>query len=203
MNFTELNAAVVTITNRPDLVAETSLAVRRATARMHSIDFWPKDIQEVTLSLITPAFLGQIDTTILPFSRFRAMKYLREYNLVHSGRERYMTKVEPDCLVDEYGYEIQSLWYPAGTVINWKVGYAVQAIAGITGLSVGYYQNPDVSPTTFSSWIAQIEPWCIVEDAAARVLKLTGQLDLANSIAQEAVESLMLLRQNYLEGVGR
>jgi hypothetical protein len=42
----ELQADVITITNRPDLVAETLLAVKKATLKMHQLDFFYKDLVE-------------------------------------------------------------------------------------------------------------------------------------------------------------
>ena len=44
--FTELCNDVYTMTKRPDLVAETKLAVKAATLKAHQSDFYPKDIYE-------------------------------------------------------------------------------------------------------------------------------------------------------------
>jgi hypothetical protein len=111
--------------------------------------------------------------------------------------------MEVDQLNDSYGLERSNIWYPAGSVINWKVGPSTVATGGISGLTVGYYQSPDINPATFSSWIANAEPWVIIQDASASILRMTGQPELANGLVMEAKESTQLLIQNYLEGGGR
>jgi hypothetical protein len=56
MTLAELIAEVYTLTGRPDLVAETSAAVRKATLKMHSVDFFYRDLQEKIITFTTPAY---------------------------------------------------------------------------------------------------------------------------------------------------
>ena len=44
--YQELYDDVVTITKRPDLAAETALAIRAATLKLHQSDFYFKDLFE-------------------------------------------------------------------------------------------------------------------------------------------------------------
>jgi hypothetical protein len=48
--FSELCSEVHTLTNRPDLVNETKLAVKAATLKLHQKDFFYKDISEQGVS---------------------------------------------------------------------------------------------------------------------------------------------------------
>lgn len=45
-SLNSLVSDVYTLTNRPDLVAETALAVKKATLKMHHVDFFARDIWE-------------------------------------------------------------------------------------------------------------------------------------------------------------
>ena len=49
-SFTSLLNDVYTITNRPDLIAETKLAVKQATLKMHQSDYYPKDLFETGIA---------------------------------------------------------------------------------------------------------------------------------------------------------
>ena len=45
MTLAELIAEAYTLTARPDLVAETASAIRKATLKMHSVDYFYRDLQ--------------------------------------------------------------------------------------------------------------------------------------------------------------
>jgi hypothetical protein len=206
MLFVDIVASVVTVTNRPDLVAETQLAVRRATARLHGCEYFPRDLTTAVVS--AAGYSGSIDVTSAPISRYRAAKYLRESLATPTGQERYLTKIEPDSLVDSYGRSQLNYWWEAGNVLNWSLGVSLgSGGTALSSLVLGYYQNPDVSIAGYdvagNSWIATTEPWCIIEEAAAKVLRLTGQLDVANALQMQADESRRELIISHLEGVGR
>lgn len=206
MLLSELVTSVMTITNRPDLVAETNLAIRRATQRLHGCESFPKDIRTVVLPVSPAAMAGAIDTSLAPFTRFRAMKWLRESVPLPTGRERFLTKLEPDMLTDSYGIGSTNIWWLAGSTINWNVAYLSTSPSGLSALELGYYQNPDTNLATYdasNSWIAVNEPWCIIEEASAKILRLTGQLDVANALQQQADQSRFELIASYLEGQGR
>ena len=50
--FAELLADVYTLTNRSDLIAETKLAVKMATLKMHQRDYFYKDIRETGIQFL-------------------------------------------------------------------------------------------------------------------------------------------------------
>ena len=49
-SLNSLMTDVMTITNRADLIAETKLAVKQATLKMHQVDYFPKDIFETGIA---------------------------------------------------------------------------------------------------------------------------------------------------------
>ena len=73
MNFTELMTEVYAVTKRPDLSAETALAVKSATLKLHQSDFYFKDLFETGISFTESSFIQTLDIkTVIP--RFRALK---------------------------------------------------------------------------------------------------------------------------------
>ena len=65
--FSDLLSDVYAVTNRPDLVADTKLAVRTATLKAHRSDFYPKDLFETGLTFSTPALLAVLVKLVLCF----------------------------------------------------------------------------------------------------------------------------------------
>jgi hypothetical protein len=68
--FTALLADVYDITKRSDLVAETTLAVRAATLKLHQSDFYPKDLSEAKVQFASSAYFQSLAYSSL-FPRFR------------------------------------------------------------------------------------------------------------------------------------
>lgn len=167
MNFTELVAEVYTITNRPDLVAETALAVKSATLTLHRKDSFYKDLFETALQYTTVDYLQTIDYRTL-FANYRSLKYLRKFDPTSTPSVSVLKDefeiVTPDQVFDSYNLERSDVCYVAGSVIqvksSTKIGYSL----------IGVYLNPIVStPATYSSWIALEAPYAIVFAAAALI----------------------------------
>lgn len=169
MTLTELQAEVYTITKRPDLVAETTLAVRQATLALHQSDFFWKDLQETGLSFPTAAYLQEIEyRSILP--RFRAIKYLRKSDSF-GATGAFFTVITPEAVLDLYGTDRTDVCYAAGASIEIKSSTQIQYAI------LGYYENPNVTVAGFSSWIALDHPYAIVFEAAEKIFKMTGKTE--------------------------
>ena len=63
---------VYTMTKRPDLVADTLLAVKKATLKAHHTDFYPKDLLDSGLQFDTLEYIQCIEYRTL-FPRFRTL----------------------------------------------------------------------------------------------------------------------------------
>lgn len=167
MNLTELRQEVYTITNRPDLTAETLLAVRQATLALHQTDYWWKDLKETGISFLVPAYTQELSfRPIIP--RFRALKYLRKSD--SSGTVgAFFTVIQPEAVLDNYNMDRTDVCYAAGDSIEIKSSTQFQYAV------MGYYENPDISTTGYSSWIATDHPYAIVFEAAEKVFKMIGK----------------------------
>lgn len=198
MIFADMVTEVYTITNRADLAAETALALRKATLKMHGVDFWARDLAEVALVIAPAAANVQIDIpTSLP--NLRAVAYIRDAATgVPAINSRMFQHIEPRAALDEYFIEKYDVWYQGGNNIN------IKSSLPISNLVVGYYKNPTVSPLgSYSSWIANEQPYVLIEEAAATIFKMTGNAEMARFYDQQSAQNIALLRQNYLEGVAR
>src|SRR4051812_5601790 len=110
--FSNIVADVYTLTARPDLVAETSLAVRNATLKAHRLEKWKRDIQE--LSVLIPTNTQAVVQLDIPtyFARWRQFKYIRPVDaLTLSPFSKFLTVLEPDGIFDEYLAEKTDVYY--------------------------------------------------------------------------------------------
>lgn len=183
-----LVADVKTITNRPDLVAETAIAVKAATLQLHRSDFFYKDITEVALQFDNPLlYLQNIEYRTL-FPGFRAMKYLRKFDPNSTDTESngvgpFLQLITPEQALDSYLQARTDVYYLAGDSIQIKsstaMGYCL----------IGVYQNPVVTEEGYNSWISDEAYYAIVFAAAAIVF---GSV-LNNSSKQRANQELAML----------
>lgn len=183
--FTELLADVYTLTNRPDLVAETTLAVKAATLKMHQRDFFPKDLFETGISFSTSEYQQQLDyRSILP--RYRALKYIRKTDVTAVPGD-FLSVILPEQTLDSYKVTKDNVVYLAGAVLQIRSSTLLQYII------LGCYNNPSVDPTAYSSWIALDHPYAIVFEAARVVFKSIGFMEESSQmdrLVQEQVQEL-------------
>jgi hypothetical protein len=196
MTLAELQAAVIVITNRPDLVSETVGAIRKAVFKMHSADTWSQDFKEVVVplgaSLYTNDFKYSLDLTSTLISKFRAALYLREYSAAQSSALIDFTRIEPDYLFDSYHVEKRNYFYHAGDSL------VLRADKVLTSVQLGYYKFPDTASASFSSWIARDFPDCIIDEASSIVFKAIGKDEEFARFAALAKENIAMLQMSQL-----
>lgn len=213
MNFGELCQEVYTLTNRPELVNETQLALRRAAIKFHSIDFWLRDKVERTVQF-TASSAVQLDVTAL-FERFRKFGHLAPFDPVTgsvlpcydqgSGQARGLKEISPAALFDPYNNNKNDVFYLAGNFLNIKFG------SGQSGLYASWYKYPLVQPHNFNSWIAELYPYLLVDEAAGYLFTAMGQIEDAmrftdpvrGSVYDPMNGHLKILRTNELEALAR
>ena len=203
---------VYTLTARPDLVAETAVAVRKATMKAHQADFWKSDI------VINPQFTLPSPATDLtaPSSRYsinladpssfpllRKVAYIKQYipptgetPIITSGwdtllsygicnsRQTNYDECSAESVIDDYHIERTNYWYQAGKQVLLRIFEPVLYVA------IGYYAYPNVTPATYNSWIANDYPDLIVEEAAATVFRMIGKLDESAAYASNWRDNL-------------
>lgn len=203
--FSDTADQVYTLTNRSDLTAETSLAVRQATLGAHHSDKYLRDLFELQVA-VTPAAVFSLDIPTY-FPQYRQFKYIRPYDLVTGSFASFFLEfLAPDAIFDEYLIEKVNVAYVAGTNLNMKL----QGDYG--GFVVGYYKNPILSPDgSYNSWIAQDFAHIIVMEASIRIFTMIGYEEAAGRMrrllyepgADGAPSEFNRFRAAALEEIGR
>jgi hypothetical protein len=170
MTLTELQQEVYTLTNRPDLVAETLSAVRAATLKLHQSDYYYKDIYETGISFPTAAYLQQIDYRFL-IPRYRSLKYIRKTDSTGAQDLGFFDIIVPENVLDSYKVNRTDVAYVAGSVIQLKSSTEFQY------LIFGCYIQPNITEASYDSWVALDHPYAIVFEATATVFKAIGDTE--------------------------
>lgn len=210
-----LAADVYVITNRPDLVAETKVAIRKAIRKFHGADTFKRDLrtQRVDMKVLTPTEPNQyrwaIDlATFTRWRRFKSVNYpaglIPPYNQIPApmrdiaygvNRTNNFVEISPDNLYDGYGYERLNYFMVVGNTVNVKSGWYIDL------LEFAYYQWPEIpasDSTTLGSWIATDYPDAIVEEASGQVFKMIGKDEEFNRFNALFLENLSILRASDL-----
>lgn len=188
---------VYTLTNRPDLVGETLLAVRNATLKAHSSDFYPKDLFETGIIFdYEQAQQTFAYKELIP--RWRALKYLREYS--YSGNTgtpgKFLDVVTPETLLDSYNIHKEDVCYLAGYQLQ------IRAKAASKYFLLGCYVHPTVTPDNYNSWIADEHPSAIIYEAAATIFKTIGYDEQTAAYRGLVADEYALLRADNILAVG-
>lgn len=213
-SFSELRDTVYTITNRPDLVNETTLALRKALFKFHSADSWKQDLNMVVLTMAshTPLEQWRWNIPLSTFPRHRRPKNLRippqdfRVGMPSSGNALFYPPfnqlsthggfqfLTEDNIFDSYLLEKSNYFYMAGASIYIKASWEPLK------LEYWYYQNPLFSstedPNNISSWIADQFPDYICEEASSAVFKAIGKDDEVSRYREIFAENLQLLRMS-------
>lgn len=191
--FTALMNDVYALTKRPDLVAETTYAIKAATLKAHKSDFYPKDIVETGVAFETSSYLQTLAHKEL-FPLWRAVAYARKATPADVGA--FFEVLTPQDILDSYGVEKTNICYLAGSSFQFRSSDNFQYIL------LGYYSDPVIDPELYSSWIAQEQSPLIVYDAAATIFKTIGY-DEQNAAYRDMVSTeIALLKQNNILAEG-
>jgi hypothetical protein len=170
MGLTDLIQEVITNTNRPELLAETKLAIRRATIKMHNLDYFTGDITEGKLS-ITPTIKPRIDMTQFG-QRFR--KFSAIYVMIDGKLSKAIPKIDPEVFNSS---SATSGYYTLGGTL------VIQNCGVVSGIIFQYYTAPVTTDDDYNSWIASKHPFAIIDEASRTVLASVGNLEKANFFA--------------------
>lgn len=167
--LTSLVNDVYLLTNRPDLVGETLLAVKTATLKAHQLDYFYKDIFETGVMFDESLAQQSLDyKTIIPL--WRALKYVRSYDFSSSPGTPgdFLEVVTPDDILDDYSINRENITYVAGQTLQ------IRTLAAGQYFLVGCYLYPNTGTETYESWIAREQPAAILYEAAATIFKTIG-----------------------------
>lgn len=188
-----LCSEVYTLTKRPDLVAETELAVRAATLKAHQSDFFARDLAESGIQWSVPDYFQSLDFLNL-WPRFRALKFLRKYSGGEPGA--FFKVVTPEQVLDSYGLAKSDICYLAGSSIE------IKSSTQDTYMLIGLYLNPDTTSTGYNSWISDSHPFVIVYEAARSLYKMIGFDEQAAQFEKLVAEQYQELKLSNVKLVG-
>lgn len=187
MTLSELIQEVYIITGRPDLVNDTASAVRSATLKAHQSDYYYKDIFESGIAFSTAEFIQNLDYRAL-ISNWKALKYLRKFDIVSGTPGRELDIVVPENVFDDYATQKQDICYGAGAFIQ------INSSTKEQNYLLGCYVNPIITTAGYNSWVALDHPYYIIFDAAATVFKAIGKDDEATTYRTLMAEQLAMLK---------
>ena len=194
-SFASLVADVISLTNRPDLVAETNLAVKAATLKAHQSDDYIKDFQEFSVQFSTAEYYQTLEyKNVVPL--WRKPRYVRKYDATGSSPSNFLEYIEPEKVIDSYGADRLDVFYVAGVNLQIRSSTLLQYIL------VGAYVNPTVTSSGFSSWIADDHPFAIIYEAASIIFKTIGYDEQVSVYRMMVQEQLQQLRQHAVTGLG-
>lgn len=186
----EIIADVYSLTKRPDLVAETDVAVRAATLKAHHSDFFPKDLFETGIQWNPTDYIQELDyRNLIP--RWRAFKYLRKAEVTGEGG-KFFDLILPEQVLDSYNITRDDVCYLAGEVLK------IRSSSLDSYMLLGCYLNPVITETGYSSWIALDCPYAIVYDAAATIFKTIGFDEQERTYRNLVAEQYAYLKQNVV-----
>jgi hypothetical protein len=199
---------IVDDTGRPDkAVADATGSsiierrIRRAVLGMHRIDFWKKDFRDQIYIFDQTGQIQVIDATFLP--RLRAFGYIRKWdgnlqdqyqnNVTGAPKGSSLDEINPEKMLDGYGYDKQDVFYRAGDDIKLNLSAPVDRVL------IGWFQDPFLDPIKASdSWILANYPDLISAIVKRRIFRDIGKDDESKASDQEYSEELLKLQTNNI-----
>lgn len=199
--FSDLVTQVVDITDRGESTAMIQLAIAKATLKAHLADFWLKDMVEVK---VPPGeVIGQRIQIFLSdnvFNGFRAIGYINGYDdVTDPGNPTVMQEfVEnaPSNIRNIYGVNKLDVYYLAGDVLTLLAGVVPPKFL------IGFWKIPPVQAANYKSWIAEMYPPIIVDEACGEVFGSVGDADEAKRRRDMFVGNLQFVRINSVLATG-
>jgi hypothetical protein len=197
-DFNSLIADVITLTNHPELVAETTLAVKAATLKMHKTDFYFKDLFETGIIFDTADYLQTLTYRTL-FPQYRSLKYIRKYDgsTTPGTPGKFFEIITTDEVLDSYKIQRADVAYIAGSVIQMRSSTADKYCM------MGVYIDPIITDSaTYNSWIAIEQPYAIIFEAAALIYGLLENEKAQTKYTAEAADQITELKMSNIVAVG-
>lgn len=190
------------LTARPDLVAETTAAVKAATLKMHQCEYFPKDIYETGIQFSSSAYIQQLAyKSVVPL--WRSLKYLRKFDITKASNDSsagtpgiQFKLISPEISLDSYGVEKVDVVYLAG------LNLSIKSSAPFQYALLGCYVLPDITDANFSSWIADEHPYAIEFEAARVVFKTIGHDEESRAYDALVAEQVANLKTSQILAVG-
>lgn len=194
-SFASLVTDVMSLTNRPDLTAETNLAVKAATLKAHHTDDYIFDLGEYSIAFDTAAYYQTLDyKTVIPL--WRKPRYFRKYDNTAGAPGDFLSYIQPEQVVDNFGYNREDIYYIAGANLQLRSSTLLQYAL------LSCYLNPTVTDSGYSSWIANDYPFAIIYEATAIIFKTIGNDEQVPMYREMVKDELAKLTIHAITGLG-
>lgn len=205
--YSDVHQQVIDDTKRADLgdpniiTGGTGLIkrrIQRALLRYHRLDFWRKDFNLQEYVFQTSSMIQIMNAALFP--RLRSIGFLRKYdsalvsqytNNTGMPRGSSFDEINPEKMLDGYGYDRRNTMYRAGTEIHLNSDIAIDRVL------VGWFQDPLVEPIENNvDWILTDYKDLITADVKMRIFKDIGKDEENRSAKEELVMEIALLQTN-------
>lgn len=193
-SLAELQADVMLLVKRPDLVDAIALHVKNAILKVHNSDYYLPDLYESAFTFANPATQYSLDTKTL-ISRWRKSKY---FNIIDANTGeviRRLKSIQALSFVDSYDYIKDYVFYEAGNYVQIRASGQEQVYG------FGAFLYPDVTLTT-PSWIADAFPFAIQYEAARTIFKSIGFDEQSASMQTLLTEAMVEVKMVGLATIG-
>lgn len=189
--WSSIQTEVYTLTNRPDLAAETLAAVRSAVRTAHtSAKYWKDLVAAPLVGIATSTPVQSIPLSAL--TRPRAIASIQV-----TGQDIYLDPVTIDDLVDADGFVRTNKYWGLGAELKLRAENPVSAY------TVCYYQWPFTDASNVTSWIVDDYRDLILFWAASTVLGMVGETEIRGRMDSLAAIAFADLQQDNIEVAGR
>lgn len=196
MTFQELYDEVILITKRPDLVDRTKQCLRSATIKAHHSDFYFKDLVESPVQFTDLFYLQSfLPTEVVP--NFRMAKYIRLWDGDNYGNPgKFLEPIQIENSLNRYGQNKTDVFYMAGQLLQ------IRGAGTVDKVLFGCYVNPVITPeASYSSWIANEQPYAIIYEAARQIFKSISFTEQANEYSSLVADEYAELKLSYVDSV--
>jgi len=192
MDLAALIAAVTEDTGRPEAskAGLISRAVSYTVLRAHQTDFYPRD--RVFDGNVVPVSPSTAVIQALP-TRWRKFDQIEIVDLstgVSLGKK--LSLQTPDDTEYFDGTELPNYYWVAGDNVHMFSTTTIQRVAW------WWYQNPDLSTTSKSTWITNQWPQTIIDGAVAYVHAKLGDKSMSDTYIQLFQDALRTIRAEAL-----
>lgn len=170
MTLNEVLAEVMELTGRPDKKAQTITAINKVISDCCIKTSFARDLVETSIPIDSTLYGDTIEFNNVIINpnivRFRKFKYIKR-----PGVRGYLTPIGADKVFTPGGSIQTDVYYVGGNNIT----YIMKQLAPT--LEIGYYQYPPVLSEDGSNnthWTLDVMPYVIIDLAAARIFRNTG-----------------------------
>jgi len=189
--YTDLRDGIFEWTKRPDLTADTDMAIRQAVRNAHkSGTFWRDLAEEPVTGLAIDQSVQSIDLTAF------AAPFRKILKVGVTGTDQEYTKADALDLLDGYGVKKVDVFWLFGNYLK------IRAAAPVEAVTVEYFRHWTVVPiTALDSWIPTYYPDLIICSAAASIAAGIDQQDIKTRVEKIAADELaLLIAENTTQG---